>query len=124
MSWLKAKLASFRRPCRPDPWGAFEMQTWRDLPHVSGRLGTEADVQEGRAVFFLAGCDEPAIPHDMPLPACAIHHDEAGESLPVVVIQAERSGDRVIVGFRYPPGGNGIATLNELELVDPWDQAR
>jgi hypothetical protein len=35
----------------------------------------------------------------------------------VVIIQAERSGDRVLVEFRYPRGGNGIATLDEMEIV-------
>jgi len=117
-------LGAVRNLLRPDPWGAFEIQAWRDLAHVSGRLGTETDVKEGRAVFYLAGGEEPATPYDMRLPVCAIHRDETGESLPVVIVQAERSGDRVLVGFRYPSGGNGIATLDEMELFDPGDPTR
>jgi hypothetical protein len=53
----------------------------------------------------------------MALPAHAVHRDETGDATQVVIIQAERSGDRVLVGFRYPRGGNGIATLDELELL-------
>jgi hypothetical protein len=125
MPWLKELLSSVRNGFRPDPWGPFDLQSWHDLPHVAGRPGTEADVRAGRAVFYLAGGAARATPHEMPLPVCAVHHEETGESHPVVIIQAERSEDRVIVGFRYPQGGNGVATLAEVELrVGPGERPR
>ncbi len=92
---------------------------------VAGRPATEVDVREGRAVFFVDGT--PSISHEMKLPMCAVLKDrDTGQENPVVIIQAEvASRGEIVVGFRYLHGGNGVATLPELELLDgPTDAFR
>jgi hypothetical protein len=56
----------------------------------------------------------------MTLPTCAIHREQGtGEATPVVIIQAQVAKDNeVVVGFRFIHGGNGVATLKEMELLD------
>ena len=36
-----------------DLWGPIDIERWRELPHLSGKLASEADVAAGRAVFHL-----------------------------------------------------------------------
>lgn len=101
-------------------WEPIALAGWRTLPHVAGRVATEADVREGRAVFFLTALDGvEAAPHGMDLPALAVHVEEGtGVRTPVVVIQAERARERCIVGVRFFNGGNRICLLGELELIE------
>ena len=83
-------------------WGPIDRAHWRDVPHMKGRVATEADVKEGRAVFFLANVDEVhASPANLELPALALLHSaELEQQTPVVVIQAERSSAQCTVGAR------------------------
>ncbi|WP_162055651.1 hypothetical protein [Pontibacter pamirensis] len=60
--------------------------------------------------------------HHAPLaieaPALAYHVDrDTGERRLVVVIQGEQVDEREVAGVRYPGGGNGLCTLQELEFV-------
>jgi hypothetical protein len=97
------------------------MHEWKKTPHVFGRLSTEDDVRAGKAVFYVA--DDSATALQLPLPACAIHHDIASqEATPVVVIQAEKTLRGEFAGIRYLPGGNGICTLAELEILTKPDE--
>jgi len=123
MRSLDEILTSVRNLFRSDPWGSFDVQAWRDLPHLAGRLATETDVQDDRAVFYQAGGGVPARPHEIAVPVCAVLHDaDTGESVPVVIIQAEYAETKVVVGYRLPRGGNGIATLPEMELLAHPDE--
>lgn len=99
-------------------WGPVDLKTWRKTPHVEGRTATDRDVEEGRAVFAVGG--EPV---ELDLPKCAIVQEEGvGEETPVILIQAERLDDGTIaVGYRLVDGGNGIATLDEVELLSEPD---
>jgi hypothetical protein len=105
------------------PWGKVDLQQWQTLPHVTSRLASEADVQDGRAVFFLGNTDQiDTAPYDVDLPHCALLVDEeSGEKLPVIIVQAERAGEVILVGYRFLTGGNGICTLPEIELLDQPD---
>ncbi len=86
---------------------------------MEGRAATEADVEEGRAVFAVGG--EPV---ELDLPSCAIVQEEGvGEPTAVILIQAERLDDgTVAVGYRLVDGGTGIATLDEVELLSEPDE--
>ena len=86
---------------------------------MEGRAATEADVDEGRAVFAVGG--EPV---ELDLPSCAIVQEEGvGEPTAVILIQAERLDDgTVAVGYRLVDGGTGIATLDEVELLSEPDE--
>jgi hypothetical protein len=102
-----------------DNWGPVDVRRWRDLPCVTSSPATEADVQEGRAVFCVGSVQSVALRMD--LPACAAHTDEVtGLLVPIVLIQAEVVGASVLVGFRRVAGGSGVATLREVHLLDGW----
>jgi hypothetical protein len=104
-------------------WGPIEPSAWDSVPVTRGRLATEADVRAGCAVFCLAGAEEPdAAPLDVLVPALAVLRDEQAQSgVIVVAIQAERSFEKQLVGYRFLNGGNGICTLGELEWIDTSD---
>lgn len=95
-----------------------DMKSWRHTPSVSGRTATDADVNDGRAVFAVGG--EPV---ELDIPACAIVTEEdIGLPTPVIVVQAERLEDgTVAVGYRFLDGGTGIATLDDVELLSEPD---
>ena len=96
-------------------WDAFDPNDWEAIPYITGRMATEEDVKAGIAVFYLPN---GGIACDADLPICAIHVDvETGERTPVVIIQAEQSGNLVSLGLRYIDGGNGICTFEEVELL-------
>jgi hypothetical protein len=105
-------------------WGPVDVREWRKVPHVAGRLATESDVKIGRAVFYSPVGPQYAAnrPHVMPLPLPAIlRTPEDPIPVPVIVIQAEQGPQAVLAGYRPITGGNGVCTLEELELLDEPD---
>lgn len=100
-------------------WGPVDIGRWRSIPHLRGRSAAEDDIRLGCAAFSVA---EGAEPEPISLPACAIVRDhESGDEVPVIVIQAERVGTQVILGFRFLDGGNGVCTLPEMEFLEGPD---
>lgn len=99
--------------------GPIDLKNWRKTPAVSGRPATDADVNEGRAVFAIGG--EPVA---LDLPACAIVREEdVGEPTPVILVQAERLQDGVVaVGYRLLDGGTGITSLEDVEVLSEPDE--
>lgn len=87
---------------------------------MSGRVATERDADEGRAVFVSDGIAQP---HVVTLPSAAIVREEGiGDPTPVIVVQAEElDDDTVAIGYRFLDGGNGICTLDEVEFLDAPD---
>jgi hypothetical protein len=103
-----------------DIWGRIDASAWQRTPCVHGRVASENDVREGRAVFYVDGPSQAA---QVPLPRCALLREEGGSILPVILIQAEARYDgEVLVGYRPLRGGNGICTLRELDLLDGPDE--
>jgi len=97
-------------------WGQIKLETWSDTPCTLGRIANERDVQEGRAVFYVDGPSQAA---DIPLPRCALLHEDGSKILPVILIQAESRDDgEVLVGYRPLSGGNGICMLGEVDLLE------
>jgi hypothetical protein len=100
-------------------WGEIQITAWRDTPCTRGRIAREDDVREGRAVFYVDGPSQTA---EVPLPHCAVLHEEGGKTVPVILIQAEsRSDGEVFVGYRPLSGGNGICLLGDVDLLDGPD---
>lgn len=95
-------------------WGPIAVGEWLSTPCVAGRPATEADVQAGRAVFYVPG-DSAAAP--MSLPCCAMRSREDGSEEPVVVIQAEIAPQGTILGVRPLGGGNAICMDTEVRLL-------
>jgi hypothetical protein len=106
----------------PDPlWGPIEISRWAAVPATVGRVATEPDVKAGRAVFYLKNPEEiGAEPLALALPCCAILKTEK-EGSPVVIIQAEKAEPKKYIGYRDLVGGNGICTLEEVEILDGPD---
>ena len=110
---------SMENPSFPEPWGTIDIDRWRDVPCVVGRLATEEDIRGGRASFHLSSPDEIGAKFaDIPLPHCAIWTDERGQQIPVVIIQSERACDKHYLGFRFLDSGNGVGLRFEFQLID------
>ena len=115
-----------RRPSAvtSDPWGPIDPKRWDRVDCLAGRIATERDISEGRAIFCspIGAGSIPSTAHPMSLPAPAIFRDSgSGDLVAVVVIQAERAPWGVIIGYRPLAGGSGICSLEEVELIDPSD---
>lgn len=101
-------------------WGRIQSENWRDTPCVLGRVASEGDVQQGRAVFYVDGPSQAA---DVPLPRCALLHEDRGKAMPVILIQAESRDDgKVLLGYRPLSDGNGICMLEDVDLLDGPDE--
>lgn len=95
-------------------WGPIAESEWRDVPHVSGRVATEADVIAGRAVFYIEGESG----HDpMPVPCCAVQLLDDGSEQRVVVIQSEIAPFGRLRCVRPLAGGNCVCSDAELRLL-------
>ena len=79
------------------------MEQWPDLSkikHVSGRVATQNDINEGAAVFMLQSEGIPiGSPMKIEIPQYAIHTNvETNEKTKVIIIQAEEAKGQQIVG--------------------------
>jgi hypothetical protein len=104
--------------------GAVSAQTsdWPDLPakaFLSGRAATQADVDEGRAVFVLVAEGVPVgKPLSITIPQFALLNGEDGEPpKPVVVVQAEEFPKGKLVGVRDVTGKEYVVILSDLKLL-------
>ena len=109
-----------------EQFGPIDIANWSQTPCLKGLVATEKDTRIGTAVFYLQPDDTHIISAiDMPLPCCAIHRGEEGET-PVIVIQAESGrNERVenrLAGYRFLNGGCGLSMLEELEFLDGPDE--
>ena len=102
-------------------WGPIDMKSWKSTPCISGRVASETDVKEGRAAFYIEGERSTLKPIPLSLPACAVLHDEKKET-PIILIQAEETPKSKTIGFRFLGGGNGVCTLEELEILKAPDE--
>jgi hypothetical protein len=103
-----------------DPWGPIRPEQWNAVPAIRDRPATEWDVHGGIAVFYMGADSQEALPLSLPQPAFYVD-PETGRMIPVVVIQAESSGDQHIVGVRFLDGGHGVCLLDEVLFVDEGD---
>lgn len=96
-----------------------DLDHWKEVPCLTGRVAVEEDVRAGRAVFYIRPLNNVCVRFaDMDLPHCAIFTDELEQQFPVVIIQSELAGDIHYVGFRFLERGNGIGFRSEVELLD------
>ncbi len=92
---------------------------WPELPlsaFIAGRLATEADVFEGRAVFYEDG--SKAWPLDIVIPQYGVLSRDDGAALRVVIVQAQQNErGSSIVGLRDAKGQEYVADIREVRLV-------
>lgn len=107
---------------KPASAGPVNVDKWKSVPCVRGRLANQSDVDAVRAVFVFQGNTTNVHPLDIPLPHCALWHDaDRQETVPVVCIQAEEKDGKKVIGFRIVSGGLGAGLLSELTLLDAPD---
>lgn len=96
---------------------------WPDLSnikYVSQRSATEADINEGAAVFLLQSEGiNIGSPMNLDIPQYAIHTDgETGEQSNVVIIQAEEANGQQVIGALIVGSNEFMAGLvNEFKLL-------
>lgn len=96
-----------------------DLKKWKVIPIIRGRIASEKDVAEGRAVFHVNPKGKKHTHHQIHLPFLA-YAPEAGskERVKVVAIQVEDvEGSGIVVGVKYVKGGCGVFLLNELEII-------
>lgn len=100
-----------------------EVVNWPDLntiKFVSGRSATEADINEGAAVFMLQSEGENiGTPLNISLPQYAYHKDvDSGVITEVVIIQAETArGNDMYGALEIETNGFMVGTAPEFELL-------
>ena len=102
------------------------LERWKATPCIVGRTAAEADLELGAAAFFVVRSTHPPEPHSMRIPSPGIHRTmpPGGHEyfyFPVYIIQAERVGSRVLLGYRRPDGWTGAADAGDIELLDEPD---
>ncbi|MFY7943705.1 MAG: hypothetical protein ACOVNZ_03950 [Crocinitomicaceae bacterium] len=100
-------------------WPAFEINSWRSIPVISGKIATESDAKNGFAVFCIKNVAQHQ-PYEIDLPKLAYltNEDDDLKEL-VVLIQAESTDKGIVIGYRNPNGGNGAGFLYEFEFLSP-----
>ena len=102
-------------------WRPIDVDQWMHILVTTDRVADIDDIKAGRAVFQLRDPKEiGAEPISMALPCCAILKEGKSEK-PVIIIQAEKAGDKTYIGFRDLRGGNGICSIAEVELLSKPD---
>ncbi len=99
---------------------AVDINNWRNVPVVNGRMATKEEAQNGTSLIFIDSKEYPeAKPLDMTMPKLARYYsDNTKREELIIVIQAIQVLDDSIVGFRYLNGGNGSARLNEITFLN------
>ena len=105
--------------CDAYDWAAVDPSSWNEFPFIEQRFATEEDVRCGRAVFYVEG-KKDRIFSEFKLPLLARLKNEDGTTDKIIVIQIEFApgAETVVVGYRCFSGGNGIATLPEIEVIE------
>lgn len=96
-------------------WGKVKLEDWKDVSFISGRVATEEDIENERAVFCIPSGSEA---YETELPLFAIQTNESNGEKPCIVIQIENSPEGTFVGVRYFEGGNGVGSPDEFEFFN------
>jgi len=98
---------------------AVDINNWKSVPVVNGRMATKEETQNGTSLIFPDTLKYPnAKVLDITMPKLANFYNEYSkrEDL-IIVIQAINIDNDSIVGFRYLNGGNGSARLKEIKFL-------
>jgi hypothetical protein len=106
----------------PDNLGGFpavDINNWKSVPVVNGRMATREETQNGTSLIFIDDEKYPnAKPLDIKMPKLARYYNiHSGKRELIIIIQALNISNDSIVGFRYLNGGNGSARLDEVRFL-------
>lgn len=100
-------------------FNSININNWMKVPHVNGRLATQEDVKNNRAIY-ISSKSEKYVPLDLDIPFLAYFINARTERKDtVVVIQANMTNDGIYTGFRsFHTGGYGTSLLKDLVLIN------
>lgn len=106
----------------PDNLGGFpavDINNWKNVPVVNGRMATRKETQNGTSLIFVDLEKYPDTkPLNMKMPKLARYFNEnSGKEEIIIVIQALEVSNDSVVGFRYLNGGNGSAYLDQVRFL-------
>ena len=97
-------------------WESIDLNNWADVPCIKERTAEEVDVENGIAVFAIPSGSEV---YGINLPSCLVHIEEETENrIPGIIIHAEKTEEGAFLGIRYIVGGNGVCTLDVIEILE------
>lgn len=98
---------------------AVDINDWKDVPVVNGRMATQQETQNGTSLIYVDLEKYPnAKPLEIEMPKLARFYNEYSKKEEIIiVIQAIKVSNDSIVGFRYLNGGNGSAQLNDVAFL-------
>ena len=106
----------------PDNLGSFpavNIDNWKNVPVVNGRMATKEETQNGTSLIFVDLEKYPDTkPLDIKMPKLARYYNRNSrkEEL-IIVIQALKISNDSVVGFRYLNGGNGSSYLDKVKFL-------
>lgn len=106
----------------PDNLGGFpavDINNWKGVPVVNGRMATKEETQNGTSLIFVDLDKYPDTkPLDIRMPKLARYYNEYSKKEEIIiVIQALKISNDSVVGFRYLNGGNGSAYLEKVRFL-------
>lgn len=106
----------------PDNLGGFpavDINNWKSVPVVNGRMATKEETQNGTSLIFVDLEKYPDTkPLDIKMPKLArYYNNNSGKEEIIIVIQALKISNDSVVGFRYLNGGNGSAHLDKVRFL-------
>ena len=106
----------------PDNLGGFpavDINNWKSVPVVNGRMATKEETQNGTSLIFVDLEKYPDTkPLDIRMPKLARYYNKnSGKEEIIIVIQALKISNDSVVGFRYLNGGNGSAYLDKVRFL-------
>ncbi len=98
---------------------AVDINNWKSVPVVNGRMATKQETQNGTSLIFVDNEKYPdAAPLDIEMPKLARYYNNYSKKEEIIiVIQAINILNDSVVGFRYLNGGNGSARLKEVKFL-------
>ena len=102
---------------------SININNWKNTPHIKGKLATQNDVDENRAIYVNISLKE-YIPIDLEIPFLACLIDARTERKDtVVVVQAHKVDGGIYTGFRTFHGtGIGTSLLKDLIIIDNYEE--
>lgn len=111
----------------------FTADNWKSVETFGGKVATQEDVTEGRAVFAL-GDTLAGKPLDGPLPQPALwfeddadveNEDDAAEPQAVLIVQAEvhetETGALEVLGLMLPDGTTKVGFSDDVDVTEGDD---
>lgn len=98
---------------------AIDVQEYKNIPIVNGRLPTKEETQNGTSLMYFDLKKYPtAKPLDMQMPRMARYYSKyTNKNELVIVIQAIAVDQDTVAGFRYLNGGNGSAWIEDVDFI-------